>query len=188
MQTPLLSGTVILLALLIAGCNTPDSPKSGPTTGTVTNLGQAPKFEYELSTGGCARFTVYRSNKENTEVLVVHGDLDKLGIREGVKELDVSSAPKGPSVTVDMYPRPQKHLHLCTDFTHPDSDTPTTWTAIRGKVRIERFPPEKKEGFGPHTFRVKVTVSDAVFRDADGREAKCPKPIVLDAVVGWFAG
>jgi hypothetical protein len=158
-----------------------------PSGESCSPAGAAPTFEYQSSTSGCARFTVYRTNINRTEVFVVHSDLEKLGIQEGVKEFDLSSAPEHLSVTVDTYPKPQKHLLLCTDFTDPDSDSPFTWTAVRGTVRIERFPPEKKDGAAP-TFRVKVAVTDAEFRDPLGRSAKCPHTIVLDSPVGWFAG
>jgi hypothetical protein len=171
--------SIILSTFAIAGCS--PSGESGPPPGA------APTFEYELSTAGCARFTVYRTNTNQTEVFVVQGDLDKLGIPEGVKDFDLASAPAELSVTVDMYPKPQKHLHLCTDIWDADSDKPFTWTAVRGKVRIERFPPEKNDGPMP-TFRVKVTVTDAEFRDPLGHSAKCPHTIVLDSPVGWFAG
>jgi hypothetical protein len=179
MHTKRLSGIVVLFA--IAGC--------GPTSesGGGSPPGAAPTFVYEPSTAGCARFTVYRSNANQSEVFVVHGDLEKLGIEEGVKEFDMATAPTELSVTVDMYSRPQKHLRLCTDFTDPESDKPVTWTADRGKVRIERFPPKQKDRPLP-TFRVKVTVTDAEFRDPLGRSAKCPHTIVLDSPVGWFAG
>lgn len=121
-------------------------------------------------------------------MFVVWADADSIGIKEGVTEFDLMKSPKDLSVTIEVYPRPQKHLRHCQDFTDPESDKPTIWTAIGGRMQVQRFAPEKKAEAGPPNFRVKVTVSDAEFQDPSGRKAKCPDPVVLDTTVGWFAG
>jgi hypothetical protein len=163
------------------------------TTLTSSNT-PPPTFEY-VQTDGCGRFVVYATNQGPSEIFVVSGDLDSLGIPEEgrVLEFDLANAPlilgqKSMSVSVEVYPRPQKHLHHCQDFTDPDSDKPTTWTATSGRVEIQRFPSHKKEEGRLSTFRLKVTVTDAEFQDPAGRKAKCPHPVILDATVGWFAG
>jgi hypothetical protein len=178
-----LFAVAIVLTLLSNACDRRTVVGPGPLPSNI----RPPTFDYQ-KTDGCGRFTVYRTNADQSEAFIVHADLDALAKDQLDRDLDLAVHLKTITVTVDMFPRPQKHLHLCTDFTHPDSDPPTTWTAFRGKVRIERFAPEKKKEVGPSTFRVKVTVTDAEFRSPEGHEGKCPHPIVLDAVVGWFAG
>ncbi|HKA07503.1 MAG TPA: hypothetical protein VKD71_09615 [Gemmataceae bacterium] len=179
MRPPRLPALFVLF--LAMACNRPGE------TGSGSPLGAMPTFEYE-STGGCSNFIVYTTNKGPTEVLVVSADVDRLGIKQGRTTLDIESAPKDLSVTIQLYPRPQKHLHLCTDFTDPESDKSVVWTAVGGKIIIEKFAPDPRpEGTMP-TFRVKVTVEDAVFHDVLGRSAKCPHAIVLDSTVGWVPG
>jgi hypothetical protein len=182
------------LALLSASVGCDRSGESGSLGGGDSATGKAPSFEY-AGTGGCARFLLYRTNQDVSEVFVVSGDLDSLGIPEQgrVLEFDLANAPvvlgqKTISVTVEMYPRPQKHLHHCQDFTDPDSDKPAIWTATSGRMQIQHFAPEKKAEAGPPLFRLKVTVTDAEFQDSSGRKATCPHPVVLDTTVGWFAG
>jgi hypothetical protein len=172
---------IVLVPILALACNRNSETGAGPP------LGAMPTFEYG-STGGCSDFIVYTTNNGPTEVLVVSADVDRLGIKQGQTTFDLESAPKDLSVTIQLYPRPQKHLHLCTDFTDPESDKPVVWTAIRGKVTIERFAPDRRPEGAMSTFRVKVTVEDAVFQDLLGRSAKCPHQVVLDSTVGWVPG
>jgi hypothetical protein len=173
----------VFLLLSFLGCNRAGGPGGGPHSS-----GKTPTFDYEAASG-CGRFHVYRTNKGSTEVFAVSGDLDELGLKEGVKEYDLEAAPKSVTVTVELYPKPQKHLHHCQDFTDPSSDKPEVWTATRGHVKIERFTPGKKDDRNPMPlFRVKVTVTDGEFRSPDGRTARCPHPVELDTQVGWFAG
>jgi hypothetical protein len=181
--------TCVLVTLCIAvGCE-----PASQTTLTSSST-PPPSFEY-LQTGGCGRFTVYATNQGPTEVFVASGDLDSLGIPEEgrVLEFDLANAPlilgqKSISITVEMYPRPQKHLHHCQDFTDPESDKPTIWTGISGRLQIQRFAPDKKEEGRLSTFRLKVTVTEVEFQDPSGRKVKCSHPVVLDTTVGWFAG
>jgi quinol monooxygenase YgiN len=177
---------VVLLCAAI-GCERVNQTGSTTSSGGGTAGEKSPSFEY-AKTGGCARFHVYRTNQDQTEVFVVSADADNMRIKEGITEFDLATKPKGLTVTVESYPKPQKHLHHCQDFTDPESDKPEIWTAMSGRVSIERFPPEMKPEAGPPIFRVKVTVTDAEFQDASGRKAKCQKPVVLDTNVGWFAG
>ena len=170
-----------LLLLPTLGCDRTGDP------GTIPPNVRVPQFEYQ-ETSGCGRCTVYQTNSDKSEVFVVFANLDALLQKEGVAELNLEIHTKTISVSVNGYPRPQKHLHLCTDFTDPSSDPPEIWTGIRGKVWIERFPPEKgAEGPMP-TFRVKVSVTEAEFRSAGGYVVKCPHEVVLDTTVGWTPG
>ena len=146
-----------------------------------------PKFDYD-TTNGCADIIVYRVNKERSEVLVVQADVDKIGAKVGVSTFSLPTALLGLSVRVKMYPRPQKHIHLCTDFFDPDSDYPDEWTATEGKLTIERFRPDSKPEGMSQTYRAKVTLEDAVFRGPTGRTVKCPHTITLDTTVGWYPG
>lgn len=166
-----------LLAAVAFGCE-----RSGPPSG-----GPAPAFDYAEGSEGCGLFLVYRPNAAQSEAFVVHVDLDKVGLKEGAMTFDLSTPREGVSVTVEVYPRPQKMLHHCQDISDPDGDAPVVWTAVAGKLTVERLPPEKK-GDGPATFRVKGSVEGAEFREPRGRTARCPQSIAFDAVVGWFAG
>ena len=146
-----------------------------------------PKFDYD-STAGCSDLIVYRTNKERSEVLVVLAEADSLGIKVGVNTFDLTTSRLDLSVAVRVYPRPQKHIQLCTDFLDPESDEPFIWLAVEGKLTVEQFPPDPKPGEMSKTYRVKVTLENAVFRGPPGRTAKCPHTITLDATVGWYPG
>src|SRR5262245_32846849 len=160
--------SALTLALLsVSACDR--SGNAGPgtiaqwptgTTTSDTSSGPEPKFDYD-STNGCSDFIVYQTNKDRSEALVVIADDDKLGIKDGVTNLDLATARLDLSVKVRVYPRPQKHIHLCTDFLDPDSDEPIVWEAAEGKLTVERFPPDRKPEGKPKTYRVRLTLVDA---------------------------
>jgi hypothetical protein len=55
-------------------------------------------------------------------------------------------------------------------------------------LTVERFAPGKPPDGARPTFRVKVAIEEAAFRDPSGRTVECPHPVVLDATVGWVPG
>jgi hypothetical protein len=172
------------MPLLAAGCTRtgPTGPSGGPAAG-----GPALAFDYVEGGGGCADFQLFGPNKEKSEVLVVRVDAERLEIREGIKNFDLAKAPDGLTATVNVYPRAQKHLHICQDFTDPESDEPVVWTAVRGTLTVERFPRDKAEG-GNRTYRARVKLENAEFREPGGRTAACPHSLTLEATVGWYPG
>jgi hypothetical protein len=172
---------LLLAPMGLIGCDRDGGTVPSPTGGAV------PTFEY-TATSGCSDIIVYQTNHGPTETFVVSADSDQLGIKPGRSSFELASAPKDLSVTIRVYPRPQRHLHLCTDFTDPESDKPFVWTAVSGRVTIERFPPDPSPEGMSRTFRVKVTVEDAELTDMMGRRVKCPRPIILDTTVGWVPG
>jgi hypothetical protein len=170
---------VLLVALLAVGCTPAGS--TGPTGG------RGPAFDYAEGGGGCADLQLFGPNKDQSEVLVVSADADRLGIKEGVKTFDLAKATDGLTVTVNVYPRPQKQLHICQDFTDPSSDEPVVWAAVRGTLTVERFPRDKAEGAN-RTYRARAKLENAEFRGPGGRTAACPHPVTLEATVGWYPG
>jgi hypothetical protein len=181
---------ILLVALLAAGC-TPagfTGPAGGPApAGGPVSGGRAPVFDYAEGGGGCADLQLFSPNQDKSEVLVVWADADRLGIQEGVTTFDLSKASEHLTVTVNVYRRPQKHLHTCQDFTDPESDEPVVWTAVRGTLTVERFPRDKAEG-GNRIYRARVKLENAEFREPGGRTAVCPHPVTMEATVGWYPG
>jgi hypothetical protein len=175
---------ILALPLLgISACNWGGATNVNDTGPVIPE----PTFSYD-STGGCSDLILYRTNKEQSEALVVTADTDKLGLKVGVTAVDLAATPNGLDVVVRVYYRPQKHLHLCTDFLDPNSDTPGVWTAIGGKLTIERFPADPKPEGMSQTYRAKATIENAEFRGPTGYSVKCPHTITLDATVGWYPG
>lgn len=131
----------LVLAAVVVGCD-----RSGPPSG-----GPAPAFDYAEGSSGCGQCVVFRPNATKTEAIVIHVDADKIGLKEGVMTFDLATPRDGVSVTVEVYPRPQKTLHHCQDFTDRDADPPVVWTAVGGKLTVERLPPEKKTTARPRS-------------------------------------
>jgi hypothetical protein len=175
---------LLLVPLLAAGCTRTGStgPGGEPAAG-----GRAPTFDYAGEGSGCADIHLFITNKDKSEVLAVWADANQLRIKEGVTSFDLVKSSEHLAVTANVYPRAQKHLHFCQDFTDPSSDEPVVWTAVRGTLTVERFPRDKAEG-GNRTYRARVKLEDAGFREPGGRTAACPHPVTLEATVGWYPG
>src|SRR5262245_22433029 len=146
-----------------------------------------PSFAYD-ATGGCSDLILYQTNTGQTEALVVTADTDMLGLKVGVTAFDLAAAPKDLDVAVRVFYRSQKHLNLCTDFLDPNSDTPGVWTAIAGKLTIERSSADPKSEGKSRTYRARATIENAEFRGPTGYSVKCPHTVTLDATVGWYPG
>lgn len=196
MRPASLRALLLISPFLTTACDRPGDTGRTPPPGAApsnSNVGAGPSregvptFEYG-GTGGCSHFLMYRADADRTEVFVVSAEMDRLGIKPGTTTFDLAKAPKELSVTVEMFPRPQRHLHLCTDYLDPESDKPVIWAAVRGKMTVERFPADPRPEGGIPTFRVKVTVERSAFQDPFGHKVECPRAIVLDSTVGWVPG
>jgi hypothetical protein len=173
------------LLLLATGCD-----RSGGGSGPIgpTPFGPGPTFDYPAGGSGCSDIHLYLANRDQSEVLIVWADAERLGIKEGLNTFDLATASKDLSVTVNVYPRPQKHLRLCQDFTDPESDEPVVWTGVRGKVTVERFPNDRDAEGRQHTYQARATIEGVEFRDPAGRAVQCPTAITIEATVGWVPG
>jgi hypothetical protein len=174
---------VLLLApFLAASCTRTGStgPGGEPAAG-----GRVPTFDYAGEGSGCADIHLFITNKDKSEVLAVWADADQLGIKEGVTTFNLAKSSEHLSVAVNLYPRSQKHLHFCQDFTDPESDKPVVWVAVKGTLTVERLPRDKAEG-GNRTYRARAKVENAEFREPGGRTAACPHSLTLEATVGWY--
>lgn len=165
----------LVVAAGTASCNRSGTPGGGSKSAE-------PTFAYDEG-GGCAMAMLYRHNSEKSESLVV--SIDAGGIKEGVTTFNLAAPPANFSVRVNVYPRPQQHLPLCSNLRFERSDTPVAWTAIRGTLTLERFPRDPEPNGSTQTFRLKSTLEGAEFRSPDGRVAVCTRALILEATVGW---
>jgi hypothetical protein len=147
-----------------------------------------PTFQYKGS-GGCGDVTVYASNHDGTELLVVWADKEKLGVGALPKTFDLATMPEQAlSVSVDIYPRKPKNFPYCTDIYDPENENRVRWTARSGKVTITAAKPDAGAANPNRTYRAKVQLENADFEDEHGNRVICPQTITIEATVGWLPG
>jgi hypothetical protein len=77
-------------------------------------------------------------------------------------------------------------LPFCTDVVTLPRPAQEEWRAITGFITIEMAPITDING--ERRQRATIRLTGAVFENAEGVRVTQTQPIVLTAVVGWFAG
>src|SRR5262249_5575964 len=122
------------LLFLATACDRFGNGGSGPPG--PAPFGPGPTFDFPPGGNGCSDIHLYLPNRDQSEVLDIWANSEKLGIKVGLNTFDLATASRDLSVKVNLYPKPQKHLRQCQDFTDPESDEPVVWTGVRGKVTV----------------------------------------------------
>jgi hypothetical protein len=177
--------SALLLPVALSSCggkgNTPDIFLQLQTV-------PQPGFQYEGS-GGCQDITVYASNHNGTELLVVWADKRILGAEARPKTFDLAETPEQTlSVAVDIYPHKPKHFPYCTDIYDPENEHRVRWTARSGKITISVAKPEAGAANPNRTYRAMMKLENVTFEDERGNRVMCPNTITIEATVGWLPG
>lgn len=160
---------VAALGLSVAALGT--SPSAQPPTASRPTL----QF-HEAS--GCGGLLLYTWNDERTEVLLVRIDQSRVKLPDGATDFELPSSA-GVTVQLEVTGMRREDFPYCSEDTRPSGPTPTTWTAVSGKIKVivRRRP---KATFSP----VSVEVHKLVLRGPAGSDVKQRRDIRFTAAVG----
>lgn len=188
---------IVLLAFSLCSCGGGDPDGKGPPRGDGIQVqgGQffggvrTPTFDYvKEKEGGCADLFFHKGTADDREVLWIAAEKDKLALPvKGTKTFDLSAAPEGLQVAVDLWEKAPRFLAYCNDIS-ADTRKESTWRAKKGKITLTLFEPTDPKQIGPKTHKASVRLHGVVFEDDAGHQATLKEETITEVLVGWYAG
>lgn len=161
----------VLTSLLLNGCR-------------LELVAGVPSLDLEIS-GGCGDIFVYKTSVDRREAVVVSVNVRDLVPPSGQRTIDLKNTPSGVEVRVDMYASRPRSLSYCNDVVIADDLPSARWRAVEGTLTITL---ERNAVTFRGTYRAGVRLENAVFESSGGRQVRQREPILIEAMVGWYAG
>lgn len=152
--------------------------------GTRSDVHRQPSMAY-VDSEGCGYFQLLGWTTNRDEIMVVHANVQGLGLPTGTGTFDLSQISSNISIETYVYDAPQRHFNFCTDviLRGEGAIEPEVWRAVAGTVSIEISAPGARSG--P---RATVTLTNIVLGNAAGTTIKVSRPVRLSAIVGAVFG
>ena len=149
-----------------------------------SDVHRQPALRYAES-DGCGLIQLYGWTLNRDEVIVVTANTKELGMLTQSATFDLSRSSSNISIETHVYDGARRNFDFCSDVRILENGAiePEVWRAVAGTITIEMSPAGTRS-----RPRATVTLTNVVFRNADGTLVRAPGPIRLSAIVGWFAG
>lgn len=138
---------------------------------------------------GCNSFNVHITNAEQTAMVHLQVEVERLGLPAG--ETVLTLPRDGVTVTLDEFAEPARGEWWCTDVeTGPRPVVATPWRASGGQLRVHLHRPPSDASHepddGPYD-RLDLELVDVVFDGPDGRQ-QTVSGRYGDIAIGWLPG
>jgi hypothetical protein len=172
LASPSLASVLLAMTLALAACAKPASePAAHPATASISPPAS--------KVGGCRDLYLYAASDDSTQVVIVDVDAKAVGLEKGqTKTFDLTSAPKGVRVWLDVYLQPAhvENVHCTKAPTEPQMAE--RYAATAGTLVVQR----SADG------TVTATIDGAKFA-LDGRPTIEIATRRFDRIrVGWLPG
>jgi hypothetical protein len=143
-----------------------------------------PDSSFSGAASGCSDLFAYRENTDGTQFLIVQLDKTELALEPGTsRTFDLSRAPAGLRVAVDVFSRAPTSTPYCSDYV-TDAIKPTSWEAEGGSLTVT-LQPQTANG----TYRATLRLRDLRFVGPErGVAASVPSATIENVLVGWLPG
>jgi hypothetical protein len=164
------------------------SSSSGGTSssgGVVSTPSTPPDSSFQGSASGCRDVTVYKSNADRTQFLVVNADREKLGLAvDTIRTFDLAHMPDGLEVGVDVFARAPGEAPYCSDAPDPTLSK-TAWAAEGGTITIQLEAVASTSG----AYLATVRLTDVRLVGPErGVAVSVPNAEIRNVLVGWLPG
>jgi hypothetical protein len=149
----------------------------------VRDILRMPTLAYEGG-NGCANVFLFGWSADRAEAVSLHADANALQLTDAPQTFDLSTQRMGLDLRVHVFARAIRQWPFCTDVVSPGLES-EVWRAVAGRVTIAVTDEVQKS---QRRTRATARIENARFLRGDGARAMQTAPVVLTAIVGWFAG
>jgi hypothetical protein len=150
----------------------------------VRDIRRMPTLAYEGG-NGCANVFLFGWSADRAEAISLRADANALQLTDAPQTFDLSSQQLGLDLRVHVFARASRDWPFCTDVVIPPGLESEVWRAVAGRITIAVTDEVQK---AQRRRRATARIENAQFLRDDGARAMQAIPVVLTAIVGWFAG